>query len=375
MNRMFSLFTFTFLLLVSFQSWAQTTTSIQNASTILSSNIIGSVAWSNPLNALLNDASKTTSTALALGNDTEYLIATGFNFSVPTGMVISGIEVDIVKSATNGISYNVTDNQVRIVKAGVVTGTNLASPTTWAGTDQTVTYGSSTSKWGTTWTVADINDPGFGIAISAHLAGLLLPTARVNAISISVSYDIAPLPVSMISFDAQGENKLVYLSWGTASENNNYGFTIQRSSNGRDWINLGEVRSLSPNSTNVNTYSYTDAFPQTGGNYYRLLQTDVDQKTFSYSNIEWVELKAENEISLYPNPAHDMIHVAYAGNDEVLEIPVTLSDLTGRTIQTYALPLNENSLSISTTELPSGEYLLSMVVKEEVIYKRVVVGH
>ncbi|MBC7486647.1 MAG: hypothetical protein H7282_07830 [Cytophagaceae bacterium] len=101
-------------------------------------------------------------TALVLGDDTDYLTATGFNIVVPVGMIITGIEVEIVKRRTNGVLYSVTDKDVRIIKGGVRSDNNKALTGKWPSSDQTFNYGSNADDWGTIWTVADVQSANFG---------------------------------------------------------------------------------------------------------------------------------------------------------------------------------------------------------------------
>lgn len=370
MKRLLTLFIISSIL--GNEATAQFTTGTVNAANITSNSIPGSINWSNPLSALLNDGNRTTSTALLLGDDTDYLEFTGFNINIPVGMIITGIEVTVVKNGTNGLSYSVTDREVRIIKGGVITGNNLAVGGKWPSSDQTFTYGNSTETWGTTWTPADVNANNFGIAISAHLGGLLLSTARVNAVSVNVSYDNAPLPVTMISFDAKEINGQVNLDWATATETNNYGFTIQRSYDGTHWENVGEVSSHNANSTSVSYYSFIDQSPLNGQGYYRLAQHDINSAT-THTAIVTVHNSSSSEISLYPNPAQDVIHVSYAGKDKVQTI--TLLELTGRALQQYNAPEENQELSFSTADIKAGEYLISLTSATAVVYERIMVTH
>lgn len=98
---------------------------------------------------------------------TDYLHATNFGFSIPTGSTIDGIVVEIEKAFTTSGNDTGADNSVLIIKGGSRTGTNKASGTNWGSTDAYATYGTSTDLWGTTWTAADINSSDFGVALQA----------------------------------------------------------------------------------------------------------------------------------------------------------------------------------------------------------------
>lgn len=62
----------------------------------------------------------------------------------------------------------------------------------------------------------------------------------------------------------------------------------------------------------VQSYSFTDAKPFLGKNYYRLVQFDLDGKK-EYSQIRYVNIETADkslQISIYPNPAENEIKIA-----------------------------------------------------------------
>jgi hypothetical protein len=80
------------------------------------------------------------------------------------------------------------------------------SPYDWTTQDTVSTYGAANDLWGTTWTAADINDPSFGVSVSAqHDTSGLATDARIDNITITVSYtpdttaptlaEVAPIPL------------------------------------------------------------------------------------------------------------------------------------------------------------------------------------
>jgi hypothetical protein len=149
---------------------------------------VGTVAWTNPGNVTAND-NVIASANLSSGAITRYLQGTNYGFSIPATSVINGISLTIMRrgsSTSNGIS----DSTVRLVKAGAVTGSNLASAVVWPSSNTAQTYGGTTNLWGTTWTAADINATNFGAALSATAAGNR--TANVDYFQITVYYTPPP---------------------------------------------------------------------------------------------------------------------------------------------------------------------------------------
>jgi hypothetical protein len=142
--------------------------------------------WTNPTYVFANDA-----------NDAPYSVAqaansaaqdtTGFGFAIPTSAIIRGISVSFMKKA-NTAGY-IKDNSVYLLKAGAPSGNNKAAGGYWGTSDSpATTYGSSSDLWGTTWTAAQINASNFGVRMIAHNDDSAAHTARLNYISITVTY-------------------------------------------------------------------------------------------------------------------------------------------------------------------------------------------
>ena len=93
------------------------------------------------------------------------------------------------------------------------------------------------------------------------------------------------LPITLTSFTAKAIHNAVKITWTTSSETNNDYFTLYRSPNGFEYLELVGTISGSGNSTMVNNYSYTDEYPSNGLNYYVLTQTDYNGERVQYDPI------------------------------------------------------------------------------------------
>lgn len=87
----------------------------------------------------------------------------------------------------------------------------------------------------------------------------------------------ATLPVSLISFDAKLIGGKTELTWTTSGEINNKFFTIERSADSRDFSAIGTING-SGTTNEVRNYAFTDNLPLPGISYYRLVQTDIDNR-------------------------------------------------------------------------------------------------
>src|SRR5690606_29419374 len=87
-----------------------------------------------------------------------------------------------------------------------------------------------------------------------------------------------PLPVQLTSFSGQKQSNHIQLNWTTASEQGNSHFEVLRSENGKNFHVLTTV-SGKGTTTQISNYSYIDANPLPGTNYYQLRQVDYDGKS------------------------------------------------------------------------------------------------
>lgn len=159
-------------------------------------------------------------------------------------------------------------------------------------------------RWnGTEWvTAGDVNVSGLAENGTIEMDSPCLDCGgSFNAFTLASSSPLNPLPVELLFFDAKLNDRIVELTWQTASEHNNDYFSIERSQDGENF----EVITLVPgagNSTDLLSYLSKDLNPYLGTSYYRLKQTDYDG-AFEYSPIRVVQLSEEGAISIFPNPS------------------------------------------------------------------------
>lgn len=144
-------------------------------------------------------------------------------------------------------------------------------------------------------------------------------------------YDISSLvPVELASFSASVTAAGVELKWTTATETNNFGFSIERRNENSDFSEIGFVKG-NGTSTVTNSYSFVDTRPLEGAVYYRLKQVDLDGSV-SYSN----EIMADNSGAIngfhlygnYPNPFNPSTTISFSLSEKE-NVRVTVRDILG----------------------------------------------
>lgn len=134
------------------------------------------------------------------------------------------------------------------------------------------------------------------------------------------------LPVEYTKLYAVAERDVINLRWTTATELLNEKFIIQRSRDGRDWIEIGELAGNGTSSDLIN-YSYQDRTPEVGLNLYRLVQVDFDG-TLHHSKAFRAHFGESLGLKINTFQKHSSID--FVANRDIVE--VTVHDLQGRKI-------------------------------------------
>lgn len=160
--------------------------------TMADNDTVGTVVWNNPNNAKVSDNVYATTNLVSIEEQTHYLKATNFGFSIPAGATINGILVEIEKKANRNSVYGyVLDNEVLIVKSDDTIGTtNKYSEGNWPLSDTYTSHGASDDLWDETWTQSDINNTNFGVVVSLYIGDFLYGdvVASIDHIRITVYY-------------------------------------------------------------------------------------------------------------------------------------------------------------------------------------------
>jgi hypothetical protein len=177
--------------------------------------------------------------------------------------------------------------------------------------------------------------------------------------------DLQPLPVELTSFIATATTEGVLLNWTTATEINNQGFEIERSSDGVEFYTVAFVQGAGT-STERREYVYTDKVDYKGGEifYYRLKQIDLDGRV-QYSDIVEIEFNVPKDFVLhqnYPNPFNPSTTIKYAVPKTSL-VSIKVYDLTGQEVASLVSEMKDAGtyeVKFDDRNLASGVYIYKM---------------
>ena len=169
----------------------------------------------------------------------------------------------------------------------------------------------------------------------------------------------AALPVEYKNFSVRKLGNSDIVEWTTVNELNNKHFSIQRSTDGQNFVTLGQVKTKALNgvSSSELSYDFIDANPQTGHNYYRLAQVDIDQNTRYTEVIDIVWGTAGSVVKVYPNPTQDKLNIDLS-TDKVTQLEIRLLDMSGRVVKSVLTKSVKglNNITLSLDEIADGIY-------------------
>jgi hypothetical protein len=183
-----------------------------------------------------------------------------------------------------------------------------------------------------------------------------------------------PIPVELASFTAVTDDNSVVVTWSTATETNNSGFNVERSSNGQSFEKVTFVEGKGT-STEKQYYRFIDNAPVSGKNYYRLSQVDFDG-TINKSHVVEVDVELPLTYSLeqnHPNPFNPSTVINYQlANTGFVSLKVY--DITGKEVAVLVnkeMKAGKHSIEFNAANtLASGTYFYELRAGDFVSIKK-----
>lgn len=249
------------------------------------------------------------------------------------------------------------------INEAVAGGSNVSLKLQWAAGTEGGSFNPGVSPQIGHW-----DGSGFDPIIAAsYNAGDPSFTSSANFTSFSpfvAASEAAALPVEIVTFGAKKVQQSAILSFSTASELNNSHFDIERSTDGRTFEKIGEVKGAGDSQVAV-YYTFTDRQPARGTNYYRLRQVDFDG-TASLSKVVSLQFGQAGGVVLFPTPVAETMNVRF---DEAFATDANwqVVDVNGRVVSEGVFAAEQKDFSIPVATLMQGAYVLRVTSGQQTI--------
>lgn len=181
----------------------------------------------------------------------------------------------------------------------------------------------------------------------------------------TIAYPTAiPLPIELISFQANcNDDNSVAITWSTATEYNCASYVVEKSRDGVNWNVLTTVAG-SGNSTALLNYLVLDNNAESGINYYRLIQFDIDGESYMYNvdSSNCNESNSGNPIVIYPNPSSDEFYIDFYTTLLNKESFISIVDAKGAQVlfKSILIETGSNVIHLENLNLASGIYFVQI---------------
>lgn len=203
------------------------------------------------------------------------------------------------------------------------------------------------------------------------LAEIITYIAGGGTLPLSVSEAGVVTPIVLLYFKAQTTTKHVELVWSTATEENFDYFALERSINGKEFIEIAQIKGMGESFSRVD-YAYQDEFPLIGRAYYRLRSVDFDGYTEIFDYVMVVVEGAKANFMVYPNPITNGQFSLKTNFETEDPLELIIYNNMGGIERSYQIDSWMNNLDLGN--LKSGSYLVKLISTQDVIIKRILVN-
>jgi hypothetical protein len=322
---------------------------------------------------ILNPTGLDNNEFLMWGHDNGVAQATN-TVDLPTGVAARFDRVWRVseRNADNTANVNVGDIDMRwdLSNLGTITASDLRL---LIDTDNDGVFSDETPIAGATALGGDIYEFA---SVSGGAAGIR--NSRRFTIG-TINKSETPLPVKLVSFEANLNGDRVDLKWMTSSEINNDYFTIEKSIDAINWVDVITTNGAG-NSNQAISYYEIDYDPTEGMSYYRLKQTDFDGQS-EYFNIVPVKYEINSsgvgKINIFPSPSNtgETVSVEFV-NISGEEFLVVLRDVLGKEFYSkiHIDIVNGKLIGVPIdTNLPKGIYLITATSENQIYSQKLII--
>jgi hypothetical protein len=219
---------------------------------------------------------------------------------------------------------------------------------------------------------AQTNISGLGVGTYKFELKVVNPLGGIGKDTITINNGNLVLPIKLIDLTVSEFKNRILLQWSTSTEVNASHFIVERSINGTEYEEVGNVPAVG-NSNVIQHYQFTDISSFKGIIYYRLRMVDIDA-TFANSKVVTINAKDIDPLSI------DIISISFhsdmlqmivnATDDKQLKVMIT--DAAGRVIHRHQSIVTRGNNSIVKTVVASrGIYYATFLTEDGNVTKTI----
>ena len=166
------------------------------------------------------------------------------------------------------------------------------------------------------------------------------------------------LPIVKLSLClCMNENK-VLLEWTTADNEERGLYTVQRSVDAVNWIDLQTI----PGDISFTTkkYYYTDYVSNANCRFYYRIKMKLASGVSLYTRIVFTDVRTKDGFTLFPNPARSEVYISHVGLDKL-----NLFSINGKELKVNMEKVNNDQVKINTSPLLKGIYVVKAGDKQK----------
>jgi len=162
------------------------------------------------------------------------------------------------------------------------------------------------------------------------------------------------LPVELVSFSSENLSSAIQLNWVTASETNNKGFELQRSTN----IISGFENIAWVPAQGAGNYMFVDEEVDANVSYYYKLKQIDNNGASSYSNTIRAELIQEAQLKVLSNPIREQLYISLPKLQN--SATLTIWSINGQARKRVNIAPDQTTLTLTIPELIAGTYMIEI---------------
>ena len=149
----------------------------------------------------------------------------------------------------------------------------------------------------------------------------------------------------------------VLVKWTTISEHNNQYFSIEHSSDGIHYTDIGKILSLGNTAAGF-SYQFIDSKPTIGKNLYRIRMVDISVRN-KYSETRGVYITDNRKVrfSVFPNPAANSVTLNL-NIKENEELKIEVYDVSGNKVLSKTCIIQNEKAELNIESLKTGLYAI-----------------